>query len=100
MRTKDATVGDGREVPMGREAQAYIDGAWIDPAAPVPYDLVSPASEEVILRVGLSGAAEVDRAVAAAQRAFPAFSATSVADRVALLRRIRAEFAAREADFA
>ena len=71
---------------MSRKAQAYIDGAWVDPAVATPFDLVSPASEEVIATLGLCGAAEVDRAVAAAQRAFPAFAATSVADRVALLR--------------
>ncbi len=85
---------------MGREAQAYIDGAWVEPVAPVPHDLISPASEEVILRCGLSGAAEVDRAVAAAQRAFVAFAATSVDERVALLRRILAEYEARTEDFA
>jgi aldehyde dehydrogenase (NAD+) len=85
---------------MGREAQAYIDGAWVDPVAPVPYDLVSPASEEPIARLGLSGAAEVDRAVAAARRAFPAFSATTVAERITLLRRILAEYEARSEKFA
>lgn len=85
---------------MAHETQAYIDGAWVDPVAPTAYDLVSPASEEVILRLGLSGAAEVDRAVAAAQRAFPAFAATSVAERIALLRRILAEYEARAEAFA
>jgi len=85
---------------MAREAQAYIDGAWVDPVAPSPFDLVSPATEEVLVTLGLSGAAEVDRAVAAAQRAFVTFAATSVADRIALLRRILAEYDARIEDFA
>ncbi len=85
---------------MAHEAQAYIDGAWVDPVAPVPYHLVSPATEEVILTLGLSGAAEVDRAVAAAQRALPAFAASSVADRIALIRRIIAEYNARFEAFA
>ncbi len=85
---------------MGHEAQAYIGGAWVDAAAPAAYDLVNPASEEVILTLGLCGAAEVDRAVAAAQAAFPAFAATTVAERVALLRRILAEYEARIEDFA
>ncbi len=85
---------------MGHVAQAYIDGAWVDPATPVPYDLVSPASEEVIVRLGLSGAAEVDRAVAAARRAWPAFAATSVAERIALLTRILAGYEARMEEFA
>jgi aldehyde dehydrogenase (NAD+) len=85
---------------MAHEAQAYIDGAWVDPVAPVPYHLVSPATEEVILILGLSGAAEVDRAVAAAQRALPAFAASPVAERIALIRRIIAEYNARFEAFA
>jgi len=85
---------------MAHEAQAYIDGGWVDPAAPLPYELVSPASEDVLVRLGLSGAAEVERAVAAAQRAFAAFSETSVAERIALLRRILAEYEARAEAFA
>jgi aldehyde dehydrogenase (NAD+) len=85
---------------MAHEAQAYIDGAWVDPVAPVAYELISPATEEPILRLGLSGAAEVDRAVAAAQRAFPAFAATTVADRIALLRRIVSEYGVRAEAFA
>jgi aldehyde dehydrogenase (NAD+) len=85
---------------MAREAQAYIDGAWVDPAAPVPFDLVNPATDETILTLGLCGAAEVNRAVVAARRAFPAFAATPVAERVALLRRILAEYEARAEAFA
>jgi len=85
---------------MAHEAHAYIDGARVDPAAPVPYHLVSPATEEVILTLGLSGAAEVDRAVAAAQRALPAFAASSVADRIDLIRRIVAEYTSRFEAFA
>ncbi len=85
---------------MAHEAQAYIDGAWIAPAAPMPYTLVSPATGQPIGTFGLSGAAEVDRAVAAAQRAFPAFAATPVAERMALLRRILAEYQVRAEAFA
>src|SRR5580658_9040622 len=85
---------------MAHEADAYIDGTWVRPAAPVPYDLVSPATEEIVCRFGLSGAAEVDRAVAAAQRAFPAFATTTVAERVALLRRVLVEYEARAEEFA
>ena len=85
---------------MGHEAQAYIDGAWVDPANPTPFDLVSPASEEIIVTLGLCGAAEVDIAVAAAQRAFPAFAATARAERIALLRRVLAEYEARFEQFA
>jgi aldehyde dehydrogenase (NAD+) len=85
---------------MAREAHAYIDGAWVDPVAPAAFDLVSPATGETIATLGLSGAAEVDRAVAAARRAFPVFAATTVAERVALLRRVLAEYDARADLFA
>jgi aldehyde dehydrogenase (NAD+) len=85
---------------MAHEAQAYIGGAWVDPVAPRPFDLVSPAREQVLVTLGLSGAAEVDRAVTAAQRALPAFAATTVAERLALLRRILAAYDARIEDFA
>ena len=40
---------------MGHAAQAYIDGAWVDPLSPVPYDLISPATEQPLLRLGLRG---------------------------------------------
>ena len=85
---------------MGRESQAYIGGRWVDAAAPQSYTLISPAKEEPVITLGLCGAAEVDLAVAAAQAAFVGYSQTSVADRVALLRRILAEYQRREEDFA
>ena len=85
---------------MAREAQAYIGGAWVEPAAPVAFELVSPATGETLVMLGLCGAADVDRAVDSARRAFPAFAATTVAERVVLLRRILAEYAAREEQFA
>ena len=69
-------------------AQFYIDGQWIRPDAPSWLELVDPSTEEPITRLALGGAADVDRAVAAARRAFPAYAATSVAERIALLRRV------------
>ena len=51
-------------------------------------ELIDPTREEVFARVTLGGAADVDRAVAAAQRAFETFSATSVDERIALIDRV------------
>ncbi|MCU0892090.1 MAG: aldehyde dehydrogenase family protein, partial [Sandarakinorhabdus sp.] len=56
----------------------YIDGQWVDPATPNPLDVINPATEEVAGRINLGSAADVDRAVAAAKKAFPAFARTSV----------------------
>jgi aldehyde dehydrogenase (NAD+) len=49
---------------------------------------MNPASEQLIGHIAAGGPDDVDLAVAAARRAFPAFSQTSVEERVALLGRI------------
>src|SRR5438046_10615174 len=48
----------------------YIGGEWVAPAAAECLDLTNPATGEQLGRVPLSGAREVDQAVAAAQTAF------------------------------
>jgi acyl-CoA reductase-like NAD-dependent aldehyde dehydrogenase len=48
-------------------------------------DVVNPATEQVIGQVPDCGQAELDKAVAAARAAFPAWKTTSVEDRRALL---------------
>src|SRR3989442_6138379 len=48
----------------------YIGGEWVTPAAADYLDLTNPATGEMLGRVPLSGAREVDEAVAAAQAAF------------------------------
>jgi aldehyde dehydrogenase (NAD+) len=68
--------------------QFYIDGKWVDPAAPHDFSVTNPATEETIATISLGSSADVDRAVAAAKQAFPGFSETSLETRVALLRKI------------
>ncbi len=69
----------------------YIDGAWVDPIKPLPaIPVISPVTEQQIGSVVQGSAADIDAAILAARRAFPAFSATAPSDRVALLRRILA----------
>jgi betaine-aldehyde dehydrogenase len=48
----------------------FIGGEWVAPATSATIDVVSPASEEVIARVPEAREADIDRAVAAARRAF------------------------------
>src|SRR6266699_1263639 len=48
----------------------YIDGEWADAASGKMLEVINPATLEVIARVPDSGAADVDRAVKAARRAF------------------------------
>lgn len=78
----------------------YIGGAWVDPVTPKTLDVINPATEGVAGRISLGGAADVDKAVAAAKAAFPAFSRTSREERMELLERIIAEYQKRYADMA
>ncbi|QDZ12863.1 aldehyde dehydrogenase family protein [Devosia ginsengisoli] len=73
----------------------YIDGGWVDPVAPSPLGVVNPATEETFARISLGSAADVDRAVTAARRAFVTYSSTSVAQRLGWLARIIDGFRAR-----
>ena len=73
---------------MVNRMQFYIDGAWVDPAVKKSTPVVNPATEEAMYEVALGSKADVDKAVAAAKRAFVTFSQTSREERVALLEKI------------
>lgn len=78
----------------------YIDGAWVDPLGGKAMDLVDPATEKVFGQLSLGSRADVDRAVAAARRAGPAFAATTVKERIALLGRVLETYNRRYDEFA
>jgi aldehyde dehydrogenase (NAD+) len=78
----------------------YIDGAWVDPVESTPFPILNPASNTRIGTVALGSAADVDRAVAAALRAFDSFSRTPKAERLALLHRLHAVMTARNDEMA
>lgn len=80
--------------------QFYIDGKWVDPVEPRTLDVVNPATEEVYGRISLGSEADVDKAVAAAQRAFETYSLTSREERCDLLQAILDEFKKRHDDVA
>jgi aminomuconate-semialdehyde/2-hydroxymuconate-6-semialdehyde dehydrogenase len=63
----------------------YIGGELVEPAGGHWLDNVEPATGRVYSRVAASGEDDVDRAVAAAEAAFPAWSATPAQDRSRLL---------------
>ena len=85
---------------MQEHLNFYIDGAWVAPAAPRSHDVINPATEEPFARISLGAAADVNRAVAAARRAFGSFSQTSVAYRVELLEAILAIYQRRAGEIA
>ncbi|WP_425066102.1 aldehyde dehydrogenase family protein [Reyranella sp.] len=76
----------------------YIDGEWVDPIKPALLDVIDPSTEEAYVQISVGSAADVDRAVAAAKAAFPAFSRTSRKERLDLLRAILAEYNKRRND--
>jgi aldehyde dehydrogenase (NAD+) len=78
----------------------YVDGRWSAPVERSVLELSDPATGRPSGHVALGGVADVDRAVTAARRAFPAFGATTTAERVELLEAVGAEYARRAEDMA
>ncbi|WP_421905435.1 aldehyde dehydrogenase family protein [Mameliella sp.] len=68
----------------------YIDGAWVAGHGGQDFAILNPATEAQIGTVTLGTAAEVDRAVAAATRAFESYSRTSREERLIHLRALKA----------
>jgi aldehyde dehydrogenase (NAD+) len=68
----------------------YIDGQFVEPHGTELFDLHNPATGAVIGRVRLGDQEDARRAIAAAKRAFPAFSRTTKAERLALLAELHA----------
>ncbi len=66
----------------------YIDGEWVSPAVPHDFAVINPATEGQIATISLGSAVDVDKAVAAAKKAFESYSETTVEQRLALLQRI------------
>ncbi|WP_445494784.1 NAD-dependent succinate-semialdehyde dehydrogenase [Photorhabdus sp. SF281] len=67
--------------------QAYINGQWIDADNKFTFKVTNPANGEVIAHVSNMGAAETERAIAAAQQALPAWRAMTAKQRSQLLQR-------------
>ncbi len=68
------------------EHRLLIGGEWVD-ASGGTYEVLNPATEEVVGRAPDATADDARAAAAAARRALPAWAATPVADRCALLAR-------------
>ena len=68
--------------------QFYIDGRWVDPVEPRELKVINPANEAVAGVISMGSAADVERAVGAARRAFEGYSRTTAPERRALLERI------------
>lgn len=78
----------------------YIDGAWVDPVAARDLEVIDPSTEEAFAVISLGGQQDTDRAVAAAKAAFPAWSATPPAQRLAHVERLLEIYKRRNDDVA
>jgi malonate-semialdehyde dehydrogenase (acetylating) / methylmalonate-semialdehyde dehydrogenase len=78
----------------------YVAGAWTPAAAADALDVTNPATGEVLARVPLSGAADLDAAVRAARAALPEWRGVSVIERARRLFALREGLAARHEDLA
>ena len=70
----------------------FIDGAWVQPQGRREHDVINPATEEVVGKICLGTADDVDAAVKAARAAFETFSQTTREQRIALLQNIMKVF--------
>ena len=66
----------------------FIDGAWIASTGADTIEVIDPSTEEVMGRIPDGTPEDVDRAVQAAKKAFPAWAATDREDRAKYLQRI------------
>jgi acyl-CoA reductase-like NAD-dependent aldehyde dehydrogenase len=80
-----------------REFRLLIDGKLVPGVA--KFDVINPATEEVIAEVPRADRAQLDEAVAAAKEAFPAWAAKPVRERGALLARVADALEARQDEF-
>jgi aldehyde dehydrogenase (NAD+) len=80
--------------------QFHIDGKWVNPSTDRDFNVINPATEEPIATISLGSTVDVDKAVAAARRAFVSFSEASVEQRVAFLQRILQIYQARSEEMA
>jgi acyl-CoA reductase-like NAD-dependent aldehyde dehydrogenase len=79
---------------MQVQDRLFIGGEWVAPSGTDTFEVISPATEEVIAKVVEPTTADVDKAVAAARRAFDEgpWPRLPVAERVAAIRRLIAAY--------
>ncbi|HVC79491.1 MAG TPA: CoA-acylating methylmalonate-semialdehyde dehydrogenase [Chloroflexota bacterium] len=71
-----------------RKLRNYVDGQWVE-AGSDTLEVRNPATNQVLAQVPLSTKDDVERAVAAARAAFPAWRATPVLERARYLFKVR-----------
>ena len=84
---------------MKEKLQFYINGAWVESNSSERIEVINPANEEVVGHVTAGTAADIDKAVQAANKAFKTYQDTSKDDRIEILNNIITEYENRYDDF-
>ena len=85
---------------MIRQTEFYIDGKLVPPASPHDFEVINPADETAFAVVSLGSAKDVDKAVAAARRAFEIWGRTTREERLVCLRKLRDIYERRDDEMA
>ncbi len=74
-------------VASGLSRQMYINGEWCDSGQGRTLAVINPADESIVAEVAYGSRVDAERAIEAAERAFPAWRALSVYDRAKVLKK-------------
>ncbi|MDO5658529.1 MAG: aldehyde dehydrogenase family protein [Paracoccus sp. (in: a-proteobacteria)] len=85
---------------MQDKRKFYINGAWVDPAAPRDCEVIDPSTEEPVAVISLGDQADTDRAVEAARAAFADWAQTEPSKRLEYVEKILAIYKKRAKDMA
>jgi aldehyde dehydrogenase (NAD+) len=94
------TLTGASTVPLRHADRFFIDGDWVAPSSDATVDVIDSSTEQVYFRVPGAQAADIDRAVTAARRAFDEgpWPTMTHADRAVFLRGIAAGLRERAED--
>lgn len=77
----------------------YIDGQWVAPLSGQYIDVENPATKEIFATVAAAGADDVAAAAQAAAKAFPAWSAMPLEDRITFMKNLLVQMIRLEPQF-
>ena len=70
---------------MHTREQLYIDGKWVQPMGKGSIDVFNPSTEEIIGKIPVGSAKDIDKAASAARLAFNSWSKSSISMRTDIL---------------
>src|SRR5262245_29675732 len=86
---EQATLAPKAAAGTANTIQIYAGGRWVDSTAKTTGEVRNPVTNELLARVPLGGAEDVDRAVQAALKAYPLWRAVPPVHRIRPLFKFR-----------